>query len=81
MNKLNVKALAIAGGVTWGLGLLLLGVTGIFGWGAEAVSLLGSFYIGYSPSPAGAAIGAVWGLADGAIGGAVIALIYNWAAK
>jgi hypothetical protein len=41
------------------------------------VELVGSVYLGYAPTPAGAVIGAVWGGIDGAVGGAVIAWLYN----
>ena len=76
--KLNVKAFAIACGLLWGLGLFLCtwwviafeGVTG-------DVTLLGRFYRGYNISPTGSLIGLAWALADGAIGGAIFAWLYN----
>jgi len=77
MNRLSVLALAAGLGVSWGLGMLFAGWAATFGWGAEFVKVMGSFYIGFEPSVLGAIIGAVWGLVDGAIGGAIIALVYN----
>lgn len=76
--KLNVKALALASGLIWGFGLFILtwwvimfdGVTG-------EVTLIGRLYRGYSISPAGSVIGLGWGLADGAIGGAIFGWLYN----
>jgi len=77
MEKLNVKALAIALGVSWGLGMLFVGWASMFGWGTKLVEIMSSVYIGFAPSFIGAVIGAIWGFFDGAIGGAVIALVYN----
>lgn len=80
MQKLRVVPLAVAVGVTWALGILLLGWTGSFGWGTGIVDVMSSLYIGYGPSFVGGIIGGIWALVDGAICGAVIALIYNAAA-
>ncbi|MGR3310471.1 MAG: bacteriophage holin [Candidatus Brocadiales bacterium] len=77
MEKLNVKAMAGAIGITWGAGMLLLGWASIFGWGTKVVDVMSSVYIGFAPSFLGGIIGAIWGLVDGAIGGAIIALVYN----
>jgi len=76
--RLNVKAFALACGLVWGLGLLLLtwwiiafdGVTG-------EITSIGRIYRGYSISPVGSVIGLVWALVDGAIGGAIFAWLYN----
>ena len=40
-------------------------------------TLIGRVYLGYNISPLGAAIGLLWGLVDGFVGGAVFALLYN----
>ncbi len=77
--KLNVKALALAGGLVWGLGLFFLTWWVIMLDGATGeATLIGRLYRGYSISPAGSVIGLAWGLADGAIGGAIFAWLYNW---
>jgi hypothetical protein len=76
--KLNVKAFALTAGLFWGIGLFLLtwwimafeGVT-------YEVTLLGRIYRGYDISPVGSLIGLAWALADGLIGGAVFAWLYN----
>jgi hypothetical protein len=81
MDKLNVKALALAGGVSWGFYMLLVGWTAMFGWGTRFVSAMSSVYIGFRPTFLGAIVGAIWGFLDGAVAGAVIAWIYNLAAK
>ena len=76
--KLNVKAFALTAGLIWGLGLFL-GTWWIIAFdGATGESLLiGKFYRGYTVSPVGSVIGLLWGLADGGVGGAVFAWVYN----
>jgi len=81
MERLNVKALAIAAGGTWGISMLFLGLTSMFGWGEGFLDLMASVYIGYKPTLLGSIIGAAYGFVDGAIGGAIVALIYNVVAK
>jgi len=81
MEKMNVKALAIALGSAWGLCMLFIGFASMFGMAEKFVEVMGSGYIGFEPTFVGSIIGAVWGFVDGAIGGIVIALIYNAVAK
>jgi hypothetical protein len=76
--KLNVKAFALACGIIWGLGLF--GLTWwIIAFDGAAVerTLIGQCYRGYTISAAGSFIGLIWGLADGLVGGAVFAWLYN----
>ena len=81
MERLNVRALAIAGGVVWALAMLFIGWTSwLFDWGTGFVSLMSSIYLGFKPTFAGAVIGALWALIDGALAGALIAWVYNKAA-
>jgi hypothetical protein len=75
--RLSVKGLALALGVTWGAGVLFLGLAGAIGWGRALVEVLGSVYLGFAPTPVGSIIGTAWAFADGAVGGAVIAWVYN----
>lgn len=77
MNSLKVKSLALSLGITWGLGVLVLGWFSMFNWGADITEVLSSLYIGYSASFFGAIIGGIWGFVDGAIGGILIAFFYN----
>ena len=77
MQKISVKAFALAWGISFGLYALLLGWLAAFGWGDKIVDILSSFYIGYAPTFLGGIIGGVWAFFDGAIGGAIMALIYN----
>ena len=76
--RLDVTRLGLAIGIVWGGGVLLLGLmAAAWDWGTPAVALLGSLYLGYAPTAAGALIGAAWGFADGFIGGVAIAWLYN----
>lgn len=81
MDKMNVKALTIALGSTWGLMVLLAGWAAMLGIAVRFVEIMGSVYIGYEATLLGSLIGAAWAFLDGAIGGLVIALIYNAIAK
>jgi len=77
MEKLNVKALAVGLGVLWGFMMLFVGWASIFGWGTKFVEIMASIYFGFAPTFLGGIIGAIWGFFDGAIGGAIIAIVYN----
>ena len=76
--QLNVKAFGLTCGILWGLGLFVMtwwiiafeGVTG-------DPTFIGRLYRGYSISPAGSLIGFAWALADGLVGGAIFAWLYN----
>ena len=81
MNKLSVPALGVGIGAMWGVSVLFCGLTAMFGWGAGIVAALSSLYVGYAASVPGALIGAVWAFADGFIGGAIIAWVYNRVAQ
>jgi len=76
--KLNVKAFALTCGLVWGLGLFLLTWWIIAIEGAtDERTFIGMVYRGYSISPLGSIIGLLWAFADGAIGGAIFAWLYN----
>lgn len=76
--KINIKAFAIACGVWWGLGLFALTWWLILAHGATAeTTLIGRLYLGYNVSPVGSLIGLGWGVVDGALGGAVLAWLYD----
>jgi hypothetical protein len=81
MEKLNVKALALSLGATWSFFMLCIGWTSMFGWGTRVVEVMSSVYIGYAPCFVGGIIGALWGFLDGAVGGLIIALVYNAVAR
>lgn len=77
MERINVKALTLGLGIVWGFYMLFLGWASIYGWGTAFVEVASSVYIGFDPSIAGGVIGGIWGFFDGAIAGAIIALVYN----
>lgn len=83
--KLSVKGLAAAiafltGGCFLFVGLLELAFPG---YGGAFLDLGASIYPGYhGPDGVGSVIVvALYGLVDGAIGGAVLAWLYNWATR
>ncbi|MDP6059100.1 MAG: bacteriophage holin, partial [Pirellulaceae bacterium] len=76
--KLNVKAMALACGLMWGIGLFSLSWWIIaFDGASEQVTFLGRVYRGYSLTPAGSFFGLLWGFFDGFTGGAIFAWLYN----
>jgi hypothetical protein len=76
--KLDVKALAITCSLLWGLGLCLATLWILLLEGPSMnPTFIGRIYRGYSLTLPGAFIGLVWGLVDGAIGGAIFAWLYN----
>jgi len=78
MGKLNVKAFALAGGILWGASMFILTWLEIAGYGSVVASIMvKSYYIGYSVTPIGSVIGAVYGFVDAGIGCGIFALIYN----
>lgn len=80
--KLDIKALALAGGILWGLTVFLVTWWVIILDGASGdPTWLGHIYRGYNLSPVGSLIGLGWGVVDGLIGGAVLAWLYNSFAK
>lgn len=80
--KLNIKAMALTAGITWGVMVFVATLWVIIGPTAgETLSKLKMYYLGYSVSFVGAIIGLLWGFVHGCIGGAVFALIYNCTTK
>lgn len=76
--KLDVSAFAITCSLILGLGLFFITWWVIAFEGASPdPTLIGTIYRGYSFSPMGSVIGLIWGLADGLIGGAIFAWLYN----
>lgn len=81
MEKLKIIPLAVAFGAVWALGMLFLGWAATFGWGTALVELMASLYVGYEASFLGGIVGALWAFVDGAIAGALIAVVYNVVAR
>ena len=76
--ELRKRALGLSLGLVWGLAILL-GTWWLLIWGykGELISKLSQFYIGYSYSWGGAAIGFIWGFVDGFLAGVLIAWFYD----
>ncbi len=79
--KLDVKGMAITLGLVWGVAVLVVGIANLIwpNYGQAFLELVASIYPGYT---AGASVGqlivgTLYGLVDGAVGGAVIAWLYN----
>jgi len=79
--KLDVKGMAITLGLVWGVAVLVVGIANLIwpNYGQGFLELVASIYPGYT---AGASVGqlivgTLYGLVDGAVGGAVIAWLYN----
>ncbi len=79
--KLDVKGMAITLGLVWGAAVLVVGIANLIwpNYGQAFLELVASIYPGYT---AGASVGqlivgTLYGVVDGAVGGAVIAWLYN----
>ncbi|MFB6130309.1 MAG: bacteriophage holin [Salinigranum sp.] len=77
MEKLDVRATAVAVGVLWASYVVQLGWIARFGWGEDLQEALSSLYVGYRPTFLGSLVGGAWGFLDGFLAGGVIALVYN----
>jgi hypothetical protein len=80
--KLNVRALAFSAALTCGiLAMLLTGLANLMwpSYGREFLQMMASVYPGYhaTRSLGQVIIGTLYGLVDGAIGGAILAWLYN----
>lgn len=76
--KLNIKAFALTCGILWAAGILFLTWWLIWLEGADpAGCFLNRIYKGYTMTPLGSLIGAVWGFFDAGIGGLIFAWLYN----
>jgi hypothetical protein len=83
--RLDTRAWALSWGLLWGGGLLVVGLLNLIwsGYGQEFLEAVSSIYPGYhaTHSIAEVVIVTVYGCADGFIGGAVFAWLYNRLAK
>lgn len=76
--KLDVKAFALTGGIIWSASIFVLTWLGILGYGnVDAAAIARSYYIGYSVTPAGSILGAIYGFFDAGIACLLFALMYN----
>ena len=83
--KLSSKALAVTLGVLWGGAMLILGVLNMVipPYGADLLVVMGSVYPGIygAGTMSEALMGAAYGAIDGALGGLLIAWLYNLAVE
>ena len=77
-NMLSIRSVALTLGIIGGASMFLLAWWLIIIGNAEGpTTLLERMYIGYSFTPLGSVIGAIWGFVDFGIGGAIFAWLYN----
>jgi len=74
---MNVKALALAGGILWGFLVFALTLIEAARGAGHTLVLLSSVYVGYSVTYLGAVIGLVYGFVSGALLAAVFCWLYN----
>ena len=80
--KLNIKAFALTCGVIWGAGLFFIAWWLILLEGnSPDPCFLNRIYRGYTMTPVGSLIGAIWGFLDAGIGGLIFAWLYNLLAE
>jgi len=79
--KFSEKQLALACAILWGAVMLLVGLANVVwsGYGQDFLRLMASVYPGYhaGASLSQVAIGTVYGIVDGLLGGFVFAWLYN----
>ena len=83
--QLNVKGLAGAFGILWGVCLFVVGVASMVwpNYGQAFLQLCASIYPGYHPGTGvvSVVIGTIYALVDGYVGGAIFGWLYNFLAK
>lgn len=83
--KLDIKGMAITLGLVWGAAVLLVGIANLIwpNYGRAFLELVASIYPGYTAGASAGQliVGTLYGLVDGAVGGAVIAWLYNLFAR
>ena len=79
---LSIRSVALTTGILGAFAMFLLAWWLIIIGNAEGpITLFERMYIGYSFTPLGSIIGAVWGFVDWGIAGAIFAWLYNWINK
>ena len=75
---LSIRSVALTLGIIGGVAMFLLTWWLIIIGNADGpTTLLERMYIGFSFTPLGSIIGAIWGFVDFGIGGAIFAWLYN----
>ena len=79
--KLSVKALAITTAILWGFAVLIMSIANQLNpdYGVAFLDVVSSVYPGYQTGQGinSILIGTVYAVIDGAIGGAIVAWVYN----
>lgn len=75
--RFNVKAFSLTCAILWSFSVFFMTWWLIAFHTTEEMHLLGEFYRGFTISPLGSVIGAVWAFFDALIGGAIFAWVYN----
>jgi len=79
--RLSLKAMAIAGGLLWGGGILFVGLMNLIfpSYGSSFIQLTSSVYpwVHDTRSIGNVAIGTIDGLIDGGVAGLLLAWLYN----
>ena len=79
--RFNVIALSVTSALIWGGAILVVATANLIwpNYGRAFLDLAAAIYPGYQPGPSIGSIvtGTLYGLVDGAIGGAVFAWLYN----
>jgi hypothetical protein len=83
--KLNVKGLALASAILWGVAMLGMGLANLIwaNYGQQFLQTMASVYVGYhaTRSIAEVIVGTLYGFVDGLVAGAIFAWLYNQFAK
>ncbi|MDR9437384.1 MAG: hypothetical protein RI563_10895 [Thiohalophilus sp.] len=83
--KLHALALGLTLGILWGGAILLTGLVNLIwpGYGVAFLEVIGSIYPGFYPGGGVGTVllGTVYALADGVIGGVIVAWLYNVLAR
>ena len=81
-NTMSVRSLALTAGIFGAVTMFTLTWWLIFTGNAEGPpTIFERIYIGFSFTPIGSVIGAVYGFVDWGIAGAIFAWLYNWINK
>jgi hypothetical protein len=79
--RVDVTALALTAGLVWGAAMLAVATANLIwpNYGRAFLELVASVYPGYRPGggAGSVAVGTLYALVDGAVGGAVFAWLYN----
>lgn len=80
--KVDVKRIAVTGGIIWGVILFVTTLLGVYwGYGMAFLNGMVSIYPGFTVSPVGSIVGAIYGFFDVFIGVYIFAWVYQKVGK